>query len=157
MHISSSHHARRGHAPHGLPAWGIGVVKLRQHIDRASAVEVVADGARAADGNLVARVVPAIEGCSLAGRAVVVEHPHDLLILPHSEARVALLPLYPLASSECTDLRLGYAGHSSTIATDGAAAADASLLQRVEDGRGSEPIVGEEDVLLLLVACESSA
>ena len=46
---------------HGLSAWEVGVVKLRQHIDRAGAVEVVADGARAADRNLPACVAPAIE------------------------------------------------------------------------------------------------
>ena len=36
-------------AAHGLPAWGIGVVKLREHIDRASPVKVVANRFRAAD------------------------------------------------------------------------------------------------------------
>ena len=79
-------------------------MQLRQHVDGAGAVEVVADGARAADGNLVARVVPALQRSGLVGRAVVVEQPHGLLIAPHSNCRVALLPLQPLALSERSDV-----------------------------------------------------
>lgn len=43
------------------------LVQLRQHVDGAGAIEVVADGARAANRNLAAEVVPALQRCSLAG------------------------------------------------------------------------------------------
>ena len=42
--------------PHGLPTRGIGIVQLRQHVDRAGAIEVVADRFRAADGNFLTAI-----------------------------------------------------------------------------------------------------
>src|SRR5680860_954517 len=135
------------------PSYQVGVVQLIAHVNGASAIEVVSDGARAADGNLVARVVPALQRCGLVRRAVVVEHPHGFLIAPHRNCGVALLPLDPLALTESRHFLVGDGGHSLAIPAHRAAAADASLLQLVEDSGGSEPIVSEEDVLLLLVLC----
>ena len=83
----------------GLSAWEVGVVKLRQHIDRAGAVEVVSDGTRTADRNLVACLAPTIQRCGLRGRAMVVQQPHGLLIAPHCNCGVALLSLDPWADS----------------------------------------------------------
>ena len=128
-------------------------MKLRQHIDRAGAVKVVSDGARAANRNLPACVVPASEGSCLAGRAVIVKQPHGLLIAPHRHCCVVLLSLYPLAASERTNVCWRDGRHSFAIAADRAAEADSSLRQRMQEGRGSEPIVGEEDVLLMLIGC----
>ena len=45
----------------------VGVVQLRKHIDGAGAIEVITDGAGAADRNLATRVVPALKRSSLAG------------------------------------------------------------------------------------------
>ena len=44
-----------------LPSDQVGVVQLIAHVDGAGAVEVVSDSARAANGNLVAGVVPALQ------------------------------------------------------------------------------------------------
>jgi hypothetical protein len=75
-------------------------VKLRQHIDRAGTVEIVSEGTRTANGNLVVSITPAVEGRELARGAVIVEHPHRALILPHSDCHVSFLSLYPLAAAK---------------------------------------------------------
>src|SRR5680860_581865 len=84
---------------------------------------------------------------------MVVQHPQWLLITPHSNCRVTLLSLQPLASIERTDVCWRDSGHSLAIATHGAAEADASLCQRVQEPRGSEPVVTVEDALLMLIGC----
>src|SRR5680860_942685 len=136
-----------------LPSVEVCVVQLRQHIHRAGVIEVITHRARAADGNLLASLVPAIERGSLGGRAVVAEHPQWLPIAPHRHCRVALLPLDPLTAIERTDVCRMDGGHFLPIATHGAAEADASLCQRVQEPRRSEPVVTVEDALLMLIGC----
>lgn len=48
-----------------LPSDQVGIVQLIAHVDRAGAIKVVSDGARAADRNFVARVVPALPAMTI--------------------------------------------------------------------------------------------